>query len=104
MRKTLLILSSAMFLALGVSASAPMMMEMGVAEMVEPDRAITLVVEGSNVQVNGASGMVLEVVSVTGRHVASVKIESPAQRVELNLPKGCYILKVGKVVRKVTLR
>ena len=47
MRKTLLILSSAMFLALGVSASAPMMMEMGVAEMVEPDRAITLVVEGS---------------------------------------------------------
>ena len=77
---------------------------MGIAEQVEPERSITITVDGNNVQVNGASGLVLEVVSLTGRHVASIKIESPAQRVELNLPKGCYILKVGKVVRKVTLR
>ena len=52
----------------------------------------------------GANGLTLEVVSLTGRHVASFKIESPAQRVELNIPKGCYILKIGKVVRKVTVR
>lgn len=72
--------------------------------MVEQDRIITLSIEGNGVQVNGAAGMVLEVISVTGRHVSSVKIENPVQRVELNLPKGCYILKIGKVVRKVTLR
>jgi hypothetical protein len=48
--------------------------------------------------------MVLEVVSLTGRAVATYKIESPSQRIELNLTKGCYILKVGKTVRKVTLR
>jgi hypothetical protein len=81
-----------------------MIMEMGVAEQVEQERTIGLTVDGSSVQVTGASGMVLEIVSVTGRHIASYKIESPAQRVELNLPKGCYILKIGKVVRKVTLR
>ena len=34
----------------------------------------------------------------------SVKIESPVQRIDLNVPKGCYILKIGKVVRKVTVR
>ena len=43
-------------------------------------------------------------VSMTGRAVATYKIDSPVQRIELNLPKGCYILKVGKVVRKVTVR
>jgi hypothetical protein len=51
-----------------------------------------------------ASGMTLEVVSLTGRAIATYKIESTSQRIELNLPKGCYILKVGKVVRKVTVR
>lgn len=104
MRKNLLILSSVLLFSLGIRAAAPMVAEMGVAEMVEQERTVTLTVEGNGVQVNGAAGMVLEVVSVTGRHVATIKIESPAQRVELNLPKGCYILKVGKVVRKVTLQ
>ena len=40
-------------------------------------------------------------ISVNG---TSVSIDSPAQRIDLNVPKGCYILKVGKVVRKVSLR
>lgn len=104
MRKNLIILFSAVTFSVAAYASAPMVAELGVAEMVESERTITLTVDGNNVHVNGAAGMVLEVVSVTGRHVASIKIESPAQRVELNLPKGCYILKVGKVVRKVTLQ
>ena len=81
----------------------PMLLEMGVAEQVE-ERAPTINVDGNIVSIQGASGMTLEVVSLTGRAVAQYKIESPAQRLELNLPKGCYILKVGKVVRKITVR
>ncbi|MBQ8157875.1 MAG: T9SS type A sorting domain-containing protein [Prevotella sp.] len=86
--------------------AAPMVMamEMGVAEQVEPERNISITVEGNSVQVTGANGMTLEVISLTGRQVATYRIDSPAQRVELNIPKGCYILKVGKVVRKVTIR
>jgi hypothetical protein len=86
--------------------AAPMVMEMemGIAEQVEQERNITINVEGNTVQVTGASGMVLEVVSLTGRQVATYHIDSPAQRIDLNIPKGCYILKVGKVVRKVTVR
>ena len=80
-----------------------MAMEMGVAEQID-ERTPTLTTDGNTVNVQGASGMTLEVVSLTGRAVASYKIESPAQRIELNLPKGCYILKVGKVVRKITVR
>ena len=78
-----------------------MSMELGVAEQIE-EPAPVISVDGNIVSVNG--GMKMEVVSLTGRAVASYKIEGPAQRIELNLPKGCYILKVGKTVRKVTVQ
>ena len=103
MRRTFIIVSLAL-LSMTTMAAAPMMMEMGVAELVEPEQSITISMQGNSVFINGAAGMTLEVVSLTGRQVATIKIDNPAQRVELNLPKGCYILKVGKVVRKVTLR
>ena len=66
--------------------------------------SVTISVSGQTVLVAGAQGETLEVVSLTGRQVMTVKIESPAQRVELNFPRGCYILKVGKVVRKIQVR
>ena len=104
MKKNIMILTTLALLSMGTPAMAmEMVSEMGVAEQVE-ERTPTLSVDGNSVSVQGASGMTLEVVSLTGRAVAQYKIESPAQRVELNLPKGCYILKVGKVVRKVTVR
>ena len=69
-----------------------------------PVLAVTLTIDGNVVYVNGAQGEVLEVVSLTGRQVAQYRIDSASQRVELNLAKGCYVLKVGKVVRKVSIR
>ena len=108
MRKRLLIFSGlfSMMLAVSVQAASPMVMsmEMGITEQVEQEKTITISVEGNVVNVTGASGMVLEVISLTGRQVANYKVEGPAQRIDLNIPKGCYILKVGKVVRKVTIR
>ena len=83
--------------------AAPMVMELGVAEQID-EQMPQMTVDGNTVNVQGAAGLTLEVVSLTGRAVAAYRIESPAQRIELNLPKGCYILKVGKVARKVTVR
>ncbi|MFA4182098.1 secretion protein [Xylanibacter rodentium] len=77
--------------------------EPNAAEQVDERNNINITVNRSTLHVTGASGLVLEVVSLTGKPVATVKIESPAQRVELNIPKGCYILKIGKVVRKVSI-
>lgn len=77
-------------------------MEFAVSDQVEEQVEITI--DKQTVYINGAQGSTLEVVSLTGRQVMSVKIESPAQRIELNIPKGCYILKVGKVVRKIQVR
>lgn len=74
-------------------------MELAAAEQV--DEQIDVAVEGQTVSVTGAQGKELIVVSLTGRQVMKVMIENAAQRIDLNIPKGCYILKVGKVVRKI---
>ena len=62
------------------------------------------IVEGKTVIVTGAQGKVLQVISLTGNILESYNIESPNERVNLNLTKGCYILKVDKVVRKVSIQ
>ena len=64
---------------------------------------ITISVNGQWVSVTGAQGQTLEVISLTGRVIKAIRIDSPSQRIELNVPKGCYILKIGKVVRKVAV-
>ena len=74
-------------------------MDPAVAEQVESPVGIS--VSGQTAYITGAQGETFEVVSLTGRLVMTAKIDSPNQRIELNIPKGCYILKVGKVVRKI---
>jgi len=102
MKKTLLIcsLTVAMMMALPVATTA-VTVAPGIEQQMDDDANITI--NGQTVTVTGGQGQTLEVVSLTGRRVMSVKIESPSQKVELNIPKGCYILKIGKVVRKVSV-
>ena len=75
--------------------------EMEPAAVEQAESQVGISVSGQTAYVTGAQGETLEVVSLTGRLVMTAKIDSPNQRVELNIPKGCYILKVGKVVRKI---
>ena len=104
MTKRLLILS----LAVSMMLSVPVLVKAAEAEMLQTEQTldddITISVNGQWVTVTGAQGLTLEVVSLTCRQIKTIKIESPAQRIELNIPKGCYILKIGKVVRKVAVR
>ena len=75
----------------------------GVMEMsVEEEAEITY--NNGSLTITGAEGCTLEVVSLTGKKVLCVEITSHTQKIELNIPKGCYIVKVGKVVRKVSVR
>jgi hypothetical protein len=103
MKKSLLIFSMSLTLMLAVpSLVAAIPVAPGIEEFVDED--ITITVNGQTVTVTGGQGQTLEVVSLTGRRVMAVKVETPAQKIELNVPKGCYILKIGKVVRKVSVR
>ena len=101
MRKILLTMTLTLFLSAPVLA-VPVMMELMAMEQI--DHEVSIVVEGNTVTVNGAEGQVLEVISLTGRKVAQYDINSPSQRIELNLTKGCYVFKIGKFVRKVAIR
>lgn len=75
-------------------------------EIVENDiQTITISVQGeSTLHVTGAAGQVLSIYNVAGVRVACFKVESSDKSYNLNLPKGCYIVKVGKVVRKISIR
>ena len=101
MRKIILAMTLTLMLSAPVLA-VPVMMELMAVEQI--DSEVTMVVEGNTVTVNGAEGLVLEIISLTGRKVAQYEINSPSQRIELNLTKGCYVFKIGKVVRKVAIR
>lgn len=77
--------------------------ELGVYDAVDEPR-IDVVVKGTSIIVYGAEGLTIEIVSLTGKLVTRSKIESMSQSLELNIPKGCYILKIGKYVRKVSIQ
>ena len=67
-------------------------------------QTINIAVTESAIHVTGANGQVMHVYNVTGMKLMSVKIEGQDKKVEINLPKGCYIVKVGKVVRKIYIK
>lgn len=100
MKKLALIALAAMLLATPASTFAQ-----SDSEAIENSiSGITLTVNGTKVHITGAMGETLEIFNLTGVKVSSVAIESSDKSFNLNLPKGCYILKVGKVVRKVSIR
>lgn len=104
MTRQLLKLTFAATLALTVPMSLLAVSTEPATEQQSNDREITIAVQQSTLLVSNAQGETLQVVSLTGNKVMEVKIESPSQRIELDIPKGCYIVKVGKVVRKIALR
>ena len=65
---------------------------------------ISISVSGSVLRIEGAENETLQIYNVTGVRVVSIRIDGNDKRYNLNLPKGCYIVKVGKVVRKISIR
>ncbi len=105
MIKRLLILtfSVAALWLVPVTASAAPAYFAGVMELTDEQEVDVVYSEGT-LTITGADGLVLQIVTVTGNVVLHKRIDSPEQKIELNIPKGCYIVKVGKVVRRVYVR
>lgn len=64
---------------------------------------ITLTIQDNRAHITNADGKNLEIYNLTGVRVARIRIDSNDKHIALNLNRGCYIMKVGKVVRKVTI-
>lgn len=74
-------------------------------EIIEQEfQNISVTANRSRIHVTGANNMVLEIYNVAGVRVMSIRVEGNDKYYDLNLPKGCYIVKVGKVVRKISIQ
>lgn len=67
-------------------------------------QSVSISVSSSSIRVVGATGQMLYIYNVAGVKIMSIKIDSSDRCYDLNLPKGCYIVKVGKVVRKISVK
>jgi len=75
------------------------------AGLEQEKKEVSISVNESTLHVKNADKMIVEIYNLAGVKVASYRSESPECTIELNqLPKGCYIVKIGKVARKVYLR
>lgn len=87
-----------------VAAPSAAMAE-SMADDIEQSQAPSVaVVSGSQLRVVNANGQILRVYNVTGVQVRVLKVEGQDKCYDLNLQKGCYIVKVGKMVRKISVK
>lgn len=74
-------------------------------EIIEQEqKAEVSVISGSTIRVTEAAGQTLYVYNVAGVVVQSFRVDGQDRHYDLNLPKGCYIVKVGKTVRKISVK
>ena len=74
-------------------------------EIIDNDiQTVAISVNETSLHVTGANGQMLYVYNVAGVRLMSVKVEGQDKKIDINLPKGCYIVKVGKVVRKIYIK
>ena len=65
---------------------------------------INIEVNGNTVRVSGTNGENIEIFNLTGTKVTTIKTDTTGKTFSYNLPKGCYLVKIGKVVRKISIR
>ena len=65
---------------------------------------VTIAVSGNIVRVSGTNGEDIEIFNLTGVKINTIKTDTTGKTFTVNLQKGCYLLKIGKVVRKISIR
>jgi hypothetical protein len=84
--------------------AVPSIAHMQTDEPIEAEmETVTLTIQDNKAHITNADGKTLEIYNLTGVRVARIRIDSNDKQIALNLTRGCYIMKVGKVVRKVTI-
>ena len=102
MRKRILTIFISALLMIGVPIVS---YSFSAIEIVENDfQTVAVSINESTLHVTGANGQTLYIYNVAGVRVMGIKVEGADKYYELNLPKGCYIVKVGKVVRKISIK
>lgn len=64
---------------------------------------IVMEIKGAHVYISNAENKQLEIYNITGVCIETHRIETNDVNIRLSLPRGYYLLKVGKVVRKISI-
>lgn len=64
---------------------------------------ILITTKNNQVRVQNAEGLTLDLYNVAGVKVATYRVDSDDKTITLNLNRGIYIAKVGKVARRINL-
>lgn len=100
MKKLWILVLCAAFLSTPVLA-----MDMEQPEEMETEmHEVSINIKGDLIKVSGAQGQKLEIYNLAGVRVREVNIDSEEVTIRLTALHGCYLLKVGKVVRKISVR
>ena len=101
MRKYTRLLLLALFLVMMPAVNAAVVYES--PQEVNDFEEVRITLNGANLRVQNGSGMSVEIYNITGVKVADYRIDSNDKTIRLELNRGCYIIKVGKTVRKISI-
>ena len=102
MKKKLLILTLG---ALLLGCPATYAQDISKTAIEQEQAPIAIMVNESTVHIKNADKKIVQIFNLTGVEVKRIAIDSPSKTIDLsNLPKGCYIIKIGNVARKVYLK
>lgn len=94
-----------LFLVLGVMSMTSRAAVSFNVESLEQDNSVSSITMVENtLHVIGANGQMLKIYNVAGICVLNFKVEGMDKRFDLPLPKGVYIVKIGKIVRKISVK
>ncbi len=103
MIKKLLILTIGAFLL--ASPSDVCAQDISRTPIEQDQQPISISVTESTVHIKNADKKIVSVINMAGVEVMKFRCDSPSKTLDLgHLPKGCYIIKIGNVARKVYLR
>lgn len=100
-RKLLYILfASAMLMGGNFKAAAAPIIEVNATDF----NQVGISFNNGVLHITGAAGLSVSVYNIVGQKVYEGRIDSSDKRIELNLPANCYIVKVGSVARKISVK
>lgn len=102
LRNLLFILSAVLLLSVATPSVANSNSAIEIIDV--ESQSVSISVNSSSIRVVGANGQMLYIYNVAGVKIMSIKVDGSDRYYDLNLPKGCYIVKVGKVVRKISVK
>lgn len=102
MRKTILniLLATAMVMGASTTMHADPIVEVNSIDF----NHVGVTYSNGVLHVTGASGLVVSVYNIVGQKVYECKLDSNDKRIELSLPSNCYIVKVGSMARKISVK